>query len=76
MAKKLFRSQQRKMIAGVCGGLGEYFDMDITLVRLIFVAVGLLTALLPMIIFYVVAWAIVPLEETNVVVNETVNSKK
>jgi len=35
--KKLFRSQDDRMIAGVCGGLGDYFDIDPTLVRLIFV---------------------------------------
>ena len=35
--KKLYRSTSDRMIAGVCGGLGEYFDIDPTLVRLIFV---------------------------------------
>ena len=62
MAKKLFRSQQRKVIGGVCRGLGEYFDLDVNLVRLIFVAITLFTAVLPMVIFYIIAWAIVPLE--------------
>lgn len=62
MAKKLHRSQVQKMIGGVCGGLGEYFDIDVNLVRLLFVALWLMTALLPMLIFYIVAWIIVPLE--------------
>jgi phage shock protein PspC (stress-responsive transcriptional regulator) len=35
--KRLYRSRDDRMIAGVCGGLGEYFDIDPTLVRLIFV---------------------------------------
>jgi len=35
--KKLFRSRDDRMIAGVCAGLGEYFDIDPTLMRLIFV---------------------------------------
>ncbi len=35
--KRLYRSQDDRMIAGVCGGLGEYFDIDPTLMRLIFV---------------------------------------
>ncbi len=35
--KRLYRSRSDRMIAGVCGGLGEYFDIDPTLVRLIFV---------------------------------------
>ncbi len=62
MAKKLHRSQTQKMIGGVCGGLGEYFDIDVNLVRLLFVALCLMTVLLPILIFYIVAWIIVPVE--------------
>ncbi len=65
MAKKLQRSQQQKMIGGVCGGLGEYFEIDATLVRLIFVGIGLLTAFFPVIIFYIVAWIVVPVEKSS-----------
>jgi len=35
--KRLYRSQSERMIAGVCGGLAEYFEIDPTLVRLLFV---------------------------------------
>lgn len=35
--KKLYRSESNRMIAGVCGGIAEYFDIDPTLVRLGFV---------------------------------------
>ena len=35
--KKLYRSQDERMIAGVCGGLGEYLGIDPTIIRLIFV---------------------------------------
>lgn len=66
MAKKLFRSQRHKMLGGVCAGLAEYFDIDISLTRLIFVALAFLTALLPMIIFYIIAWIIIPEEEISV----------
>ncbi|MFC2165598.1 PspC domain-containing protein [Acidobacteriota bacterium] len=62
MSKKLYRSQTKKMIAGVCGGLADYFDMDVSLLRLLFVAFTLLTALFPFAIFYIVAWIIVPLQ--------------
>jgi len=62
MEKKLFRSQARKMLGGVCGGLGEYFDIDVTLIRLIFVAITLVTAIIPMMIFYLIAWIIIPVE--------------
>ncbi|MBL7055776.1 PspC domain-containing protein [Candidatus Woesearchaeota archaeon] len=57
--KKLLRSNNR-MIAGVCSGIGEYFDIDPTLVRLIWVAVVIFTGFFPGIIAYVVAWIIIP----------------
>ncbi len=63
MNKKLYRSKTKKMIAGVCGGLADYFEIDISLVRLIFVAISLITAVIPMLIFYVIAWIILPVEE-------------
>jgi phage shock protein C len=63
MEKKLYRSQSRKMLGGVCGGLAEYFDIDISLVRLIFIGISIVTAIIPMLIFYVIAWIIIPAEE-------------
>ena len=36
--KRLYRSREERMAFGVCGGLGEYFDVDPTLIRLVFVA--------------------------------------
>jgi phage shock protein C len=35
--KRLYRSRKERMIAGVCGGIGEYFGIDPTIVRLLFV---------------------------------------
>jgi phage shock protein C len=58
--KRLFRSEQNKKIAGVCGGIGEFFDIDPTLVRLAFIFLGIVTGLIPFIIGYVIAWWIVP----------------
>ena len=63
MEKRLFRSQARKMLGGVCGGLGAYFEIDVTLIRLVFVALSLVTAIIPMVIFYLIAWIIIPVEE-------------
>lgn len=40
MAKKLYRIEQGKVLCGVCGGLGEYFNIDENLIRLIFVLLG------------------------------------
>ncbi len=62
MEKRLYRSFNQRMLGGVCGGLAEYFAVDVSLVRLIFVAVGLITAVLPMTLFYLIAWIVVPVE--------------
>ncbi len=65
MAKKLYRSSKQRMIAGVCGGLAEYFDVDVNIMRLLFVAIGLVSVLFPMVIFYIIAWIIVPEKEKS-----------
>ena len=41
MNRKLYKSNQNKMIAGVCGGFGEFFDVDPTLIRLLWVIFAL-----------------------------------
>jgi phage shock protein PspC (stress-responsive transcriptional regulator) len=56
--KKLYRSKTDRKIGGVCGGLGEYFGVDSTLVRL--AAVVLIFASGAGLIAYIVAWAIIP----------------
>ena len=58
MAKKLYRNTQNKMIAGVCSGLAEYFEIDPTLMRLIWVAMLLLAG--TGILAYIIAWIIIP----------------
>jgi phage shock protein C len=65
MAKTLYRSQTKKILGGVCGGLADYLDMDVNLVRLLFVGADLFTGFLPMIIFYLIAWIIVPMEKSS-----------
>ena len=61
-AKRLYRSANQKMLGGVAGGLAEYFDMDVSLVRLLFVALAVVTAFFPMVLFYLIAWIVVPME--------------
>lgn len=55
--KKLYRSRKNKMIAGVCGGLGDYLQIDPTVIRLIWVLLAFSGA---GIIAYLIAWIIVP----------------
>lgn len=61
-AKRLFRSMDHKMLGGVCAGLADYFDIDVSLVRLAFVGIAILSALFPMFIFYTIAWIVIPVE--------------
>ena len=58
--KKLYRSRDERMIAGVCGGLAEYFEIDATLVRLLFVATALLGG--PGLLAYLICLVFMPLE--------------
>ena len=63
MTKKLYRSIDQKMLAGVCGGLAEYFDIDVSIVRLMLVGAALVTAVLPMFFFYIICWIVIPQEQ-------------
>jgi phage shock protein C len=58
MKKKLYRSKKDHMIAGVCGGIAEYFDIDSTLVRLLTVLFVLLGG--AGVAVYVIAWIVIP----------------
>ncbi|MGL4332941.1 MAG: PspC domain-containing protein [Bacteroidales bacterium] len=62
MHKKLYRSNSDKMIAGVCGGIADYFDVDPTIVRLAAVLLTFITALFPCVIAYIIAMIIVPVK--------------
>ncbi len=56
--KKLYRSRENRMIAGVCGGLGEYLEIDPTLIRLAAVFLALWWG--GGVLLYLLAWFIVP----------------
>lgn len=58
--KKLYRSKDNKVVAGVLGGIGEYMDVDPTVLRIIFIVVLVLTAVIPMGIAYVIAILLMP----------------
>ena len=61
--RKLYRSRTDAKLAGVCGGLAEYLELDATLIRVVFVALALLGgAGLPI---YVAMWLIVPRQPEN-----------
>jgi phage shock protein C len=59
MKKKLTKSQDKK-IAGIAAGIAEYFNIDTTLVRLIFIFLTIFTGIIPCIAFYIIAALVVP----------------
>lgn len=60
--KPLRRSREERMIAGVMGGLARYFNLDATLLRVVFVLLSLLSAAFPGILVYLILWVLIPLE--------------
>lgn len=58
--RPLHRSTSNRMIAGVAGGLAEYFDLDPTLVRMAYVVVSIISAAFPGILVYLVLWMLIP----------------
>jgi phage shock protein PspC (stress-responsive transcriptional regulator) len=59
MEKKLYRSRKNRLLAGICGGLGDYFGVDPTVVRLIMVVAAIFSFGAGL-LFYLIAWLIVP----------------
>ena len=57
--KKLTRSTN-KMVAGVCAGIAEYFDLDPTLVRVVYAALSLFSAGFPGLLLYIILLIIMP----------------
>ena len=63
--KRLYRSQADRKIAGICAGFGEYFDIDPNLIRILLVVLAILTGFIPLMLGYLIAWIIIPEEETE-----------
>lgn len=59
--KRLTRSTTDTMIGGVCGGIAETYDLDPTLVRVLFVAAALL-GVFPGVLLYLILWVVIPVQ--------------
>lgn len=59
MKNKLYRSEDDKKLMGVCGGIGEYFGIDSTIVRLVFVLLTLMGGF-PGVTIYIIAALVMP----------------
>ncbi|MEG1291187.1 MAG: PspC domain-containing protein [Lachnospiraceae bacterium] len=55
--KRLYKSQKNRVICGVCGGVGEYFNIDATIIRLLFVLLGCTTTGF---VIYLIAALVIP----------------
>lgn len=58
--RKLYKSDNDKILAGVIGGIGEYVDIDPTVLRLVYILLTIMTAIVPAIIGYIIAALIIP----------------
>ncbi len=57
--KKLYRSSNR-ILAGVCGGIAEYFDVDPTLIRVVYVFLSLFSVGFPGLLLYIILMVLIP----------------
>ncbi|MBS0431094.1 MAG: PspC domain-containing protein [Proteobacteria bacterium] len=58
----LRRSRRNRMIAGVVGGMADYFGLDPSLLRIVYVLVSIFSAAFPGILVYIIMWILVPEE--------------
>jgi len=56
----LLKRSNNKIIAGVCGGIAEYFKWDPTVVRIAYVLVSILSTAFPGILVYIILWIVMP----------------
>lgn len=59
----LRRSRRHKILGGVCGGLAEWIGWDVTLVRILFVLVSILSVGFPGTFVYIILWIVTPLAD-------------
>jgi phage shock protein C len=69
--KKLFRSRSERWLAGVCGGIGDYFNIDATVIRILFILFGLVFG--SGLLFYIILWILIPIEPEIV---ESINAQE
>ncbi|MDI3311424.1 PspC domain-containing protein [Thermoanaerobacter sp. A7A] len=58
MQKRLYRSKENRMLGGVCGGIAEYFNVDPTIVRLIWAFAAIVWG--SGILAYIIGWIVIP----------------
>lgn len=73
MNKRLYRSKNNKILAGVCGGLAEYFGVDPTIIRIAYLVISLIISPLFLggVVIYIIAAIIIPQDEGSFPGNNT-----
>lgn len=66
-AKRFYRSREPKVLGGVCSGLAKYFNMDVVLVRLLFVLGMFFTCIFPFFLIYLALWVVAPNEPKTII---------
>ena len=61
--KKIYRLKEDKKIAGICAGIADMFNIDVTIVRIAVVFITVLTSVSPGVIAYLVGWYLIPERE-------------
>ncbi|MCE7073490.1 PspC domain-containing protein [Dyadobacter sp. CY327] len=57
---RLFRNTSSKIIGGVASGIADYLDIDVTIVRVLFVLGVFIPVTFPIILFYIILWIVMP----------------
>ena len=60
--KKIVRPRANRSVAGVCAGMAHYLDLDVTLVRLVWALITIMSGIFPGVVIYAVAWVVIPEE--------------
>lgn len=63
MERRLVRTRNDRVIAGVCGGIARYFGWDSTIVRIFYVLISIFSAAFPGILVYIILWIVMPERE-------------
>jgi len=74
MEKKLYRSQDKKVIAGIAGGLGEYLDIDPIIIRIIIVLITIFHGI--GLLIYIIMWIVIPAKPYKQNVKENYSEDK
>jgi phage shock protein C len=60
--KKLIRLRSDRKVAGVCSGLAQYLELDVSLIRILWFFIALVSGIVPGLVAYILAWIIIPEE--------------